>query len=48
MLLRMLREPGTGRPAPLSRLLALLLVLGLLGITAPVLLPVLRWLLSLL
>jgi hypothetical protein len=48
MLLRMLREPGTGRPAPLARLLALLLVLGMLGITAPVLLPVLRWLLSLL
>lgn len=48
MLLRMLREPGTGRPAPLARLLALLVVLGLLGITAPVLLPLLRWLMSLL
>lgn len=44
----MLREPGTGRPAPLARLLALLVVLGMLAIGAPALLPVLGWLLALL
>lgn len=48
MLLRMLRETGTGRPAPLARLLALLVVIGMLGITAPVLLPLIGWLLGLL
>jgi hypothetical protein len=48
MLLRMLREPGTGRPAPLARLLALLLVLGMIGISVPVLLPLVGWLLALL
>ncbi|WP_255395984.1 hypothetical protein [Kineosporia sp. R_H_3] len=44
----MLREPGTGRPAPLARLLALVLVLGLLGISVPLLLPLVGWLLALL
>jgi len=44
----MLREPETGRPAPLARLLALVVVIGLLGITAPVLMPLVGWLLSLL
>lgn len=44
----MLREPRTGRPAPLARLVALLLVVGLLGISAPALLGLGRWLLGLL
>ena len=44
MLLRLLREPHSGRPAPLARLLALLVVVGLLGLSAPVLLPAIYWL----
>ncbi len=47
MLLRALREPRTGSPSPLARLLALLLVMGLIGVTAPVLVPVVRWLIDL-
>lgn len=50
MILRMLRsttESGTG-PSPLARLLAFLLLLGLLGASAPVLIPVLRWVFDLL
>jgi hypothetical protein len=50
MILRMLRrttESGSG-PSPLARLLALLLLIGLLGISAPVLIPVLRWVFELL
>ena len=47
-MLRMLREPDTGRPAPLAKLLAVLVVVALFGITGPVLLPVLGWLLTLL
>ncbi len=50
MILRMLRsttESGTG-PSPLARLLAVLLLIGMLGITAPVLIPVLRWVFALL
>ena len=48
MLLKALREPGTGRPAPITRLLAVLVVIGLLALSAPVAMPVLRWLVSLL
>lgn len=48
MLLRMLREPRTGRPAPLARLLALIVVVGLVAITAPVLLPLVGWVVGLL
>jgi hypothetical protein len=49
MLLRMLRGSRTdGGPSPLARLLALLVVAGLVGLTAPVTLPaavaVVRWL----
>ncbi len=44
----MLREPSTGRPAPLARLLAVVVVIGLIGITAPVLLPMIGWVLGLL
>ena len=48
MLLRLLREPRTGRPAPIARLVALVVALGLLAVSAPVLLPVARWFLALL
>lgn len=44
----MLREPGTGRPGPLARLMAVLVLLALLGISAPVLVIVLRWVVDLL
>jgi hypothetical protein len=48
MLLKMLREPGTGRPGPLARLLAVLVVVGLLAISAPPLVVVARWVIGLL
>ena len=50
MILRMLRsstESGGG-PSPLARLLALLLLVGLIGLSAPVLVPALRWVFELL
>lgn len=47
-MLRLLREPRTGRPAPLTRLVALVVALGLLAVSAPVLLPVAQWFLTLL
>jgi len=47
VLLRALREPGQGRPSPLARLMAALVVVALLGVSAPVLAavlpPVVRW-----
>jgi hypothetical protein len=47
VLLRVLRRPGLGRPSPLARLLAVLVVVGMVGVTAPVLLevvvPVAHW-----
>lgn len=43
VLLRLLREPRSGRPAPLARLVALLLVLGLLAVAGPALFLVLGW-----
>lgn len=46
--LRLLREPRTGRPAPIARLVALVAALGLLAVSAPVLLPVARWFFTLL
>jgi hypothetical protein len=52
VLLRALRVPGAGRPSPLARLLAALVVLGMVGITAPVVVrvavPVTHWLAGLL
>ena len=48
MLLRLLREPRTGRPAPAARLVALVLAVGMLLAAGPVLLPLTRWVLSLL
>jgi hypothetical protein len=44
----MMRDPVSGRPAPLARLLAVLLVAGLVGLSAPVLIPVLGWVVDLL
>jgi hypothetical protein len=44
----MMRDPGSGRPAPLARLLAVLLVVGLVALSAPVLIPVVRWVVDLL
>jgi hypothetical protein len=46
--LRLLREPRSGRPAPVTRLVALILAVGLLAVSAPMLLPVARWFLALL
>ena len=48
MLLRLLREPSTGRPARGTRLLAVVLVVGMVGFSAPVLMPVFSWLTGLL
>ncbi|MDP9826580.1 hypothetical protein [Kineosporia succinea] len=50
MILRMLRsttQSGHG-PSPLARVVALLILLGMFGISAPVLVPVVRWIFSLL
>jgi hypothetical protein len=45
----MLRGPETGGGhSPLARLVALLLILGLSGISAPVLIPAINWLVDLL
>jgi hypothetical protein len=45
----MMRDPGgKGRPAPLARLVAVLLVVGLVALTAPILIPVVRWVVDLL
>ncbi|MGL5859085.1 MAG: hypothetical protein ACRC35_11915 [Angustibacter sp.] len=52
MLLRLLRGPRTGRPSLLARLVAALVAVGLLALSAPVLTPpalaAVRWLLSVL
>ncbi len=48
MILRMLRGTETGGHSPLARLVACVLIVGMFGISAPVLLPVLRWLVALL
>jgi hypothetical protein len=48
VLLRLLREPHTGRPAPIARLVAIVVVLGLVLGAGPVLLPIARWVASLL
>jgi hypothetical protein len=45
--LRTLRGSRTGEPTPGRRLLALLVIVGLVGLSAPVLLPAVAWLLSL-
>ena len=43
-----MREPGTGRPGPLARLLAVLIIIGLIGVSAPVLAVVFSWIFGLL
>jgi hypothetical protein len=48
VILRMLRGTVTGGHSPLARLVACLLIIGMLGISAPVLIPVFRWIFSLL
>jgi hypothetical protein len=47
VVLRALRQPGTGSPSPLARLLAVLVVLGMLAGISPVVAAALRWLLGL-
>lgn len=47
VLLRMLSHTD-GRPSPLARLVALLLLIGLVGLSAPVLVPAVAWVLDLL
>lgn len=48
MVLRMLREPGTGKPGPLARLVAVLILVALVAISAPVLVLVVGWVVRLL
>jgi hypothetical protein len=47
-MLRMLLGTESGGHSPLTRLIAVLLIIGLLGISVPVLIPVFRWVVSLL
>ena len=44
----MLLGTASGGPSPLARLIAVLLIVGLLGISAPVMIPVFRWIVNLL
>lgn len=46
--LRLLQEPRGGRPAPLTRLIALLVVVAMVSLAAPAVIPVVGWVLSLL
>jgi hypothetical protein len=48
VLLRMLHHTSDGRPSPLARLVALLVLVGLVGLSAPVLIPVAVWIFELL
>ena len=47
-LLRALRQPRAGRPSGLARVVALAVVVGLVMLSAPMLIPVVRWFLALL
>ena len=47
-MLRMLLGTEGGGHSPLTRLIAALLILGLLGLSVPVLIPVFRWIINLL
>ncbi len=47
MVLRSLRAPAGGGPSPLARLLAVVVVLGLLLSVSPVVLSALRWFVTL-
>lgn len=44
----MLLGTEAGGPSPLARLIAVLLIVGLLGLSVPVLIPVFRWVINLL
>jgi hypothetical protein len=46
--LRSMREPETGKPGPAARLVAVLLVTALVGMSGPVLMPAIRWVVALL
>jgi hypothetical protein len=48
MILRMLRGTETGGHSPLARLLACVMIVGMVAVSAPVLVPVLRWIVGLL
>jgi hypothetical protein len=48
MILRMLRGTETGGHSPLTRLVACVLLIGMIAISAPVLVPVFQWVLALL
>jgi hypothetical protein len=47
-MLRMLRGTDAGGHSPLTRLIAIVLIVGLLGFSVSVLIPVFRWVLALL
>jgi hypothetical protein len=47
-MLRMLRGTETGGHSPLARLVAFMLIIGMFGLSAPVLVPVFRWVVDLL
>jgi hypothetical protein len=47
-MLRMLLGTEAGGHSPLTRLIAVLLIIGLVGISVPVLIPVFRWVIGLL
>jgi hypothetical protein len=48
VLLRMLREPHTGKPSPGARLLVALVILSMAGSSVVILFPVIHWVLGLL
>jgi hypothetical protein len=48
VILRMLREPFTGKPGPLARMIAVLVLIGLVAATGPVLVVAVRWVADLL
>jgi hypothetical protein len=47
-MLRMLLGTRAGGTSPLARLIAILLIVALLGLSVPVLIPVFRWVIGLL
>jgi hypothetical protein len=47
-MLRMLLGTRSRGHSPLARLVAVLLLIGLVGVSAPVLIPVVRWIIELL
>lgn len=47
-MLRMMRDPETGGPGPLARLLALMVLVAMVAISAPVVILALRWVVRLL